>query len=95
MQVYVSIGNSDGKLSAGEWAAYWTATHALVRRRASRIYGVWHSLPATPYVNACWSFEVPVEAEAGLQEELRMLCREFRQDSVAWGAAETTFLTPG
>lgn len=93
--VYVSIGNTDGKLSHAEWAEYHAlATELLTATVTTAVYGAWHSLPATPYVNACWAVEVPLIHVVVLKGALRKLAARFRQDSIAWAEARTEFLEP-
>ncbi|MEK8108675.1 hypothetical protein NKG94_34580 [Micromonospora sp. M12] len=40
--------------------------------------------------NACWCAEIRTERIAILKDKLRLLAREFRQDSIAWAVAPTT-----
>lgn len=96
MLAYVSIGNSDNKLTHDEWAQFYALTDELVRTTVTtRIYGAWHSLPAQPWVNACWAIDVPDEHVVALKSALRHLAKKFRQDSIAWAEApHTEFLSP-
>jgi hypothetical protein len=97
VHAYVSIGNSDGKLTHAEWAEFYTRADELLTKAdaTSAVYGVWHSLPATPYVNACWAVRIPAANVAAVCQALRKLAGEFRQDSVAFAVvAETRFLSP-
>lgn len=87
---HISIGNTDGKLTQAEWAEFFHQVDVLVNRCASAVYGIWHSLPVTPYVNACWAVEVWHEEE--LRQGLAALAREFRQDSIALLMGETEFI---
>jgi len=93
--VYVSIGNTDGKLTHAEWAEYWSFTNELLTEvgLTTATFGVWHSLPATPYVNACWAVQIPARQVDAVRLGLVGVARKFRQDSVAWAVAETEFLT--
>jgi hypothetical protein len=92
--VYVSIGNSDDKLTQREWSAFWEHAGAVIRRWSAAIHGEWLSLPGAPYQNACWCIEVDEEtADLILRPELVHLVRHFRQDSIAWAEATTTFLS--
>jgi hypothetical protein len=96
--VYISVGNSDGGLSEREWASYWHLADKAVRGGAQVVHGVWHSMPASGFVNACWCVEFPgpgVRAEQAVRRELARLAGRFRQDSVAWAeCASTEFITP-
>lgn len=86
---YVTIGNSDDKLSQKEWAAFLLRTHLLLDDHASRMHGSWYSGPGCEWQNACWCVEVPLERVDRLKDQLRLLAREFRQDSIAWAEAPT------
>ena len=98
MIVYVSIGNSDDKLTHAEWAEYVRLADYLLGpepRFVAHRHGAWFSAPASPFVNACWC----VEFDHGSSEEavkvgLRALAAKFRQDSIAWAVADTEFLEP-
>lgn len=91
--VHVSIGNTDGKLSHAEWAEFYKLADELLTDTVTvQVYGRWHSLPATPYVNACWAIGVPEDLLDPLKFVLGELARKFRQDSIAWLAGETEFI---
>jgi hypothetical protein len=88
--VYVSIGNSDDKLTQVEWAAYAGTVQGAVRRAAGAVYGEWTSLPLAAFQNACWCVEVePARADA-LRRELSGIAGMYRQDSIAWAEVPLT-----
>ena len=93
--VYISIGNSDGRLAEAEWLQFRGLTHELLTEVGvtSAVHGAWQSF-VPPYVNACWCVEVPDEHEAAIVDMLRHLAAKFRQDSIAYAVASTTFLEP-
>lgn len=98
MIVYISIGNSDDKLTQMEWGKFYRKVDLTItgyRHIGGRIYGRWVS-PSTDYwQNACWCLEIQDHQAAGLREELRVLAAKFRQDSIAWAVVgETMFLGP-
>jgi hypothetical protein len=94
--VYISIGNSDDKLTQQRWADFVTRTHLVLDRYASTMHGSWFSGPAAPWQNACWCVELVDAIVPGAKDELRLLAREFGQDSIAWAVApETEFLCAG
>lgn len=94
LTVYVSIGNSDDKLTQQRWAAYWATVRRVVLAYADRVHGEWMSAPVAPYQNACICLEVWHPAAATLRAELQRAAREFGQDSIAWAEAVTEFITP-
>jgi hypothetical protein len=104
--VYISIGNSDDKLSQAEWAEYYRAVNELLRHFVAHVHGQWVAESTSVRQNACWC----VEFDAGsnwitadgrtvplidlLQERLARLVSEFRQDSIIWATADTVFIKP-
>lgn len=95
LTVYVSIGNSDDKLTQARWHEFWVAFRSVVTDRAIRVHGEWLSIGCAPYQNACICFEVPAGAVNALKTELAEVAAEFGQDSIAWAEAVTEFLSPG
>ncbi len=91
--VYASIGNSDDKLSQKRWSQFVREFVAQIQRHAQLVFGVWHSLPNSPYQNACVCFQVDSDGAQGLQLILGELRARFDQDSVAWAeVTETEFV---
>lgn len=87
--IYVTIGNSDDKLAQKQWAAFLLRTHLVLDRFASTMHGSWYSGPGAEWQNACWCIELAdnVDRVFRLKDELRLLAREFGQDSIAWAEA--------
>jgi len=91
--VYLSIGNSDDKLTQAEWADYNLRIAAEVTSYASTIHGAWSSHPAARWQNAAWCLEfTDLDAMWLARDTAAEIRKEFRQDSVAWAVAETEFL---
>jgi hypothetical protein len=90
--VYVSIGNSDDKLTQIEWSAY--VVEMTVRVAAiGRIHGSWASNPVSAFQNACWCIEFDNAADIAEAREVATEIRQkYRQDSIAWAVAETEFI---
>jgi hypothetical protein len=91
--VYVSIGNSDDKLTQAEWCAFVAAVNSDVRSYASVVHGHWFSLPDAPWQNTCWCIEVSEKAQMFLRDALKRAAKTYGQDSIAWATAETEFLS--
>jgi len=98
---YISIGNSDDKLSQAEWHRFYITTNRAVREAAAHqggaVHGQWVSEPASAWQNACWALQLPTEPAhvRRLRIRLRKIAREFSQDSIAWATApETELLSP-
>lgn len=91
--VYASIGNSDDKLTQGEWSEYVTDFRVIMRKYADRIIGEWYSLPDSPYQNACMAIDIVTDDVETLRGQLCHLRTGYRQDSIAWASpTETEFL---
>ena len=95
---YVSIGNSDDKLSQAAWAVFLGSVREVLRRHASAIHGEWYSAPDAGYQNACFCIEITMERDldvkvALVQMQLERIRQDYLQDSVAWAEVpETKFL---
>lgn len=93
--IYISIGNSDNKLTQSEWSEFWLDTDEVVQGHATTVHGVWQSSPVSSYQSACWCINVSTEREVSkLATALGRIARKYRQDSIAWAGAETQFIEP-
>ncbi len=92
--VYVSIGNSDDKLSQADWAHLLARVQAEIHEAASAIHGEWYSAPDARWQNACFCADLDLPSVPYLKDALRLACAEFGQESIAWADAETTFIKP-
>lgn len=90
--VYVSIGNSDDKLTQREWSIFYAWIAGSINVYAYQQHGRWLSEPNQPWQNACWCFEIEQQNVDPLQAALAKHAAEFRQDSIAWAEAQTTFI---
>jgi hypothetical protein len=88
--VYVSLGNSDDKLSQARWSEFREQVTAAVRDHAPRVHGNWVSPSADPWQNACIAFELDPAEAPFLKSELRDLAASFGQDSIAWAVVPVT-----
>jgi hypothetical protein len=94
--VYISIGNSDDKLSQDEWASFWAQTNSMIADTADEMHGIWMSSPNSPYQNACWCVELDEDMldrdknERLLRIGLAGLAKAYKQDSIAWAEVKET-----
>jgi hypothetical protein len=94
--VYISIGNSDDKLTQRQWSDFvLVVDHALngaVNRGHAALHGSWRSPSDAPWQNACWciEFEAGLVAVGPLRELLAGVASDFHQDSIAWTEVKTT-----
>jgi hypothetical protein len=99
--IYISIGNSDDKLSQADWSSYVLdvdrAFNSAVQFEGAWVHGRWYSRPDEPWQNACWCAEWDEDLRhvvEALQRKLASIARQYRQDSIAWAEAQTTFIGP-
>jgi hypothetical protein len=94
MIVYLSIGNSDDKLTQKEWAQYNVAILARIKPLATVVHGEWQSAGWSAYQNACWCLEFPDDPAVltEVREVLAEIRDDFRQESIAFAIAQTEFI---
>ena len=92
MTATVLIGNSDNKLSQGEWAHYVAHVDVTMREWSTQVH--FFGGPATydPWQTACWVCEIDAARVPELTEELTQIRITFRQDSAAMLLGDTVFV---
>lgn len=100
MITYITIGNSDDKLTQQEWAAYFSAVAVAIQRATAAaggtVHGQWASEPASAWQNACWCIDIGTDSAELLKWRLAEIAGDFRQESIAWAEArKTEFIRPG
>lgn len=93
-QVYVSIGNSDNKLTQQEWSEFCDDLIDVLGDYEERVYGQWYSLPNAPWQNMVASIEIADDLLDQLRAALRPLAEEYHQDSIALQAGTAEFVRP-
>lgn len=95
-QIYVSIGNSDDKLTQKEWYRFCDDLVSILDDFAEddRIYGQWYSLPNAKWQNMVASIEINVSQVDNLRDVLSQLAAEYRQDSIALQPGTAELITP-
>lgn len=89
--VYVSIGNSDDKLTQREWSQFVLDTAVVLENFAASIHGSWFSGPTQPWQNACWCVEFQTASSlVAARQELGVLADRFRQEAIAWAEVDNT-----
>jgi hypothetical protein len=91
--VYVTIGNSDDKLTQQQWAFFCAEVNQRVRTLALEVYGAWYSLPNADFRNACWGMLLDEESFIKLQQDLALSCRAWEQESIAFAVARVKFIS--
>lgn len=95
MFAYVSIGNSDDKLTQKEWADFVADVDRIFATHYPEVHvhGRWFSAPDVEWQSACWAIEYrAISASASLRSLLRTVTATYRQESIAWADATTTLL---
>lgn len=88
--VYVSVGNSDDRLTQQQYSGFVSLVDKVLDARVSRIHGAWVSESAAAYQNACWCVDVPEDHVEFLRLDLSAVARQFRQDSIVWAEVKGT-----
>lgn len=93
--VYVTIGNSDDKLTQSEWSDFITRIQHAFHNLAYHQHGEWFSNPDSKYQNAIWCIEVREVMIHRIKDQLSMIAKKFRQESIAWvEAKDVEFIRP-
>jgi len=83
----IQIGNSDNRLTQGEWANFAASMHLTVSENVYRIHFRGGSDWDAPWQNACWVCEVSEDQIEPLVEDVKMCRLQFKQKAAAitWG----------
>lgn len=95
--VYVSIGNSDDKLSQAAWSAFCDDVAYAVNSAAQhggRMHAACFSSPTVPWQNAVWCVELDDAGAGALRTQLRRLAHRYRQDAIAWAPVDQVEMLP-
>lgn len=82
MNILISIGNSDDKLTQREWSEMVTDMRDILDWPGVQLHGEWFSRPDSPWQNANWCVEVTTAASRSmraLRPGLRRLDRRTRR----------------
>ena len=90
MIVYVSIGNSDDKLTQRHWHDFHEDVRCELIGAGADFHGQWSSPSTDVWQNACWCVEVVEGVVAELKRNLAEIATRYGQDSIAWAEAPTT-----
>ena len=91
--ITVQIGNTDDKLTQREWSQFFHRVDGVIRDAAHNVYFSGHALPAAPWQNGCWCFDVNSKiTRLYLERVILTIAKNYRQESVAWTEGETDFL---
>lgn len=88
----IQIGNSDNKLTQGNWANFVASMRHEISRSVYRIHFQGGSDWDAPWQNACWVCEVRPEQIEPLREAVAKVRGQYEQDSAAVVFGETEFI---
>lgn len=90
--IYVTIGNSDDKLSQKEWAWFINDIRNEIKCWGGEVFGEWFSKPDSAYQNACFGAAFDHDKVGGYRASIRQVREVHRQDSVAFAVVDYTQL---
>lgn len=91
--VYVSIGNSDDKLSQYSWHKFNTEVWETLEKESEKMHGDWSSDSSDPWQNACWCVEIHEDNIELVKALLRDIKVDYEQDAIGWvEVPETEFI---
>jgi hypothetical protein len=103
MIVYISIGNSDDKLSQADWVQFIEDVDGHIDESIEggrgHLHGRWFAAPNVPWRSACWCVGIIADPHLGsradwLRDRLSTLAATYNQDSIAFAVADTEFIKP-
>lgn len=90
---YITIGNSDDKLSQNLWHLYCRKTEGLVKLYAQQVFIAGYSLSNAKHQNAIFGFAITRRGlDDGLVPTLREVARTYKQDSIALVVGNTEMI---
>ena len=100
--VYITLGNSDGKLKQAEWSRFVSSVR-LLSAMFGTIHGVWTSEALSEYQNAVFCVEVGNGLTESMEERrisfkslLKEMAAANNQDAITWAECpDVKFLGPG
>lgn len=98
---YISIGNSDDRLTQARWSFFYSTVALTIQRAAEadggQVHGQWVSEPASAWQNACWALQLPTDSVSveHLKMRLSEIAADFSQEAIAWAEAPMTEFLPG
>ena len=88
--ICLQIGNSDDKLSQGEWSKFLREIDFTLGYAELHFTG--YSSPTAPWQNAAFIFNVSRGQADNLKEKIQQLRQKYNQDSVAWMEGKVEFV---
>lgn len=90
--VVILIGNSDDKLSQGDWSDYQHSCGEVIHEYAEECHFQGHSAANAPWQNAAWVIAISGLSMTLLWQSLDMVRKRKGQDSIAWVRGRARFI---
>ena len=100
VNVHISIGNSDDRLSQHEWSNFIRDVKTAITSSLAYVHGEWYSSLTSQWQNACWALEFNCDTLGStdliivFRHNLSDIARRYEQKSIAWLEGETEFIEP-
>lgn len=92
MNAYITIGNSDDKLSQSEWSQFCKDLEFIAAGVERTRWGTWYSAPDAPWQNMCVCISMHVDYLGALRGNLASIAKKWRQDTIALALVAETEL---
>jgi hypothetical protein len=86
--LYITIGNSDDKLSQVEWSRFIADVQRAIVHWGGHTYFEGFARPDLPFQNACFGASFDHDNIGGLRMNLKQIRELYRQDSVAFAIVD-------
>ena len=90
--VVIQIGNTDNKLTQGEWSNFVHSMHTTIASNVYRIHFRGGSDWDAPWQNGCWVCEVTPDQVDALKASVAACRKAYRQDAAAFTAGQSEFI---
>jgi hypothetical protein len=86
--VYITIGNSDDKLSQVDWSRFTADIRVAIANWNGRIWFAGFAPPDSRFQNACFGASFDHDHIGGLRMSLKQIREAYRQDSIAFAVVD-------
>lgn len=90
--VSIQVGNSDNKLTQGDWANFVAGMRHAISCNVYRIHFQGGSDWDAPWQNCCWVCEVNLDQIEPLKTVITTIRKQYKQDSAAVMFGRTEFI---
>lgn len=91
MDVVISVGNTDNRLTQKEWSDFVYEINNILER-CCKIHFFGGPANYSMYQNACWWINIDKTEIHSIRSVLMQIRINFKQDSIAWLSGKTEFI---